>query len=333
MAATVEQFWADITTLALKLVQAYGLTYSLSGSTADEMALQRWMDYRLRHVIAQPRKVVKSSRFPVQNVPAEINKALSVLEAKFTNGDDVNPYLSKTTIANDVSAAKQMRRTDGLWADWGIHHLHLTPEPLLEGERFSKRSGWLLFARIYEDVVALIDVRSHDEKDLWTQEELLKTFIDSWPEQAEPHRISTMQVTSAPTEPGDVKSLRNAGIVAPVEHNGQHYFGFGGGVTAAVTSSAASMACVNVIRNAHQLALWLDSPDNKIRVELNGLGISQPKFFLGVGDHGLVIAERTKTEHAWNFPESNQRNFIAVQDGLLPAWAVPTLMDHLRSEL
>lgn len=337
MITTVEQFWVNIKEISSDLVHGYGLAYGVSGPAADEMVLQRWMDYRLRHVAPQPRKVEKSSRFPVRNLPAKVNKALSALEARFENGEDVNPYLSKTTIGNDVSATKRQRRTDGLWADWRIHHLHLTTEPLAQGERFSKRSDWLLFAMIYEDAVALIDVRRHNEKDLWTQDELLKTFIDSWPELAEPYRITKVRLESRATAPTGLKLFRNAGVTLPVEHNGEFYFGPGGGVTTAVTSTTASMACMNVMRNARQLALWLDSPGNPIRLELNELGVQQPQFLLGVGDCGLVIAERTQRERAWTLPEFDQQGkrtcFSVVQDGLLPAWAVPTLTTHLRSKL
>ncbi|WP_221624987.1 hypothetical protein, partial [Burkholderia stagnalis] len=279
----------------------------------------------------------QSSRFPVQNLPEKVHEALSALEARFKTGQDVNPYLSKTTINNDVSAPKSQRRTDGLWADWGIHHLHLTTEPLAANTRFSERSDWLLFVKVYEDVVAFIDVRSHDEKDLWTQEELLTTFIDSWPEQAEPYRISGMQVTSRPMAAGDLKKLRNAGITSPVEHNGEHYFGLGGGVTSAVTSTAASLACIQVRRNAQQLARWLDLPNNPIRLEFVRLGVPQPQFILGVGDDGLVIAERSRLDiGGCILPEcdeqGNRTTFAMVQDRLLPKWAISTLMAHVRSK-
>ena len=337
MTTTVEQFEADITEIALDLVQAYGLTYEASGPTMNAMALQRWMDYRLRHIALKPRRVEKSLRFPLQNLPEEVTRALSALEARFENGEDVNPYLSKTTINNDVSANKQQRRTDGLWADWRIHHLHLTTAPVAPNERFSKRSDWLLFVMVWEDVVAFIDVRSHNEKDLWTQDELLKTFIDSWPIQAERYRVSTMRLDSQPTGPADLKLLRNAGINYAVEHNGEHYLGPGQGVTTAITSTAASMACINVIRNARQVARWLDLQDNPIRVELDELGTMQPQFILGVGDDGIVIATRNhRPELSWTFPEfdqqGNRTSLSMVQDTLLPAWAVPTLMAYLRSK-
>lgn len=334
MKTTAEQFETDIEELAHDLVRAYGLTYTATGTTADDMAMYRWMDYRLRHISQEPRLIKKSSRFPVSNLPAKINDALSAIEARFASGEDVNPYLSKTTIRNDVSSSKKQRRTDGLWADWRIHHLHLTNIPIAPGERFSERSDWLLFVMVYEDAVAFIDVRSHNERDLWTQDDLLKEFIDSWPEQAEPYRVKGMRVVSGPKSSDDIKQLRNAGITTVVEHNGEHYFGPGGGVTSAVTSTVVTRACIDVLRNTRQLALWLDTPDNPIRLELNQLGIAHPEFVLAISpSSGLAIAERNKPDLAWALPEFNAQgrrtSFGTVQQTLIPAWSIPKLIRHV----
>lgn len=331
---TVDKFVANIAEIALDLVHAYGLTYGATGALEGQMAMQRWMDYRLRHVAAQPREVKKSSRFPVQNMPETVIQALNELEARFELGEDVNPYLSKTTIGNDVSAGKHLRRTDGMWADWGIHHLHLTSEPLAMGERYSERSDWLLFVRVFDDVVAFIDVRSHNEADLWSQEELVKTFIDTWPEQAKPWRVENMVNISPSKAPGDHKLLRNAGVNIPVEHSGKYYLGQGGGLTSALTSTAASMECIAVNRNARHLALWLDHPENPIRLELASHGVAQPEFFLGVSADGLVIAEATTSARTWILPSVDQqgkRSCLAeIQERLLPAWAIPTLISHVE---
>jgi hypothetical protein len=221
-----------------------------------------------------------------------------------------------------------------MWADWGIHHLHLTSEPLATGERYSERSDWLLFVSVFDDVVAFIDVRNHNEADLWTQEELVKTFIDTWPEQAEPWRVNNMVDISSSKAPDAHKLLRNAGVNVPVEHKGEYYFGQGGGLTSALTSTAASMACIAVNRNVRDLARWLDQPENQIRLELASHGVAQPEFFLGVSTGGLVIAEATKSVRTWILPSVDQqgkRSCLAeIQERFLPAWAIPKLISHVE---
>lgn len=334
---TTEQLYSDISDISVRLVQAFGLAYGVPSAAKDDLALARWMDYRLRHVTPQVRTVLKSSRFPVAGLPPEIEQALSLIEARFANGEDVNPYLSKTTINNDVSDAKSQRRTDGLWADWRIHHFHLTTEPIAVGERFSKRSGWLLFAMVYEDVVAFIDIRSHNESDLWTQDDLLKTFIDSWPEQAEPHRITTMTVESRPQTPQDLRMLRQAGVIVPIEHDGKHYFGPGGGVTCAATSVAVSRACLNIRTYVRRIAMWLDDPNNKLRLELRSRGFEQPRFAFGASEKGLLIGELSCTDGVWELRRKSKQGeesddaFSAVNDLFLPEWAALALSAYLQA--
>lgn len=50
-------------------------------------------------------------------------------------------------------------RTDLLWADWGIHHFHLTKSENLDENGFCKRSDFLLFAIVRNDCVYFLDVK------------------------------------------------------------------------------------------------------------------------------------------------------------------------------
>jgi len=332
---TVEQFCSDISDISIRLVRAHGLTHQAPVNQLD-LALDRWMDYRLRRINAQPREVHKSSRFPIDFLPSTVQDALSLIEARFARGDDVNPYLSKGTINNDVAHPKQQNRTDGLWADWGIHHFHLTTEPLAECQRFSKRSGWLLFAKIYDDAVAFIDVRDHDEDCLWTQDDLLKTFISSWPEQAERFRITMMKVESREQSPETLKKLRSAGVFVPIEHGGNFYFGPGGGVTMAATSTRVSRACMDVRAYARQIATWLEMPDNGPRVELRSRGVENPQFYIGFDEVGLILGEMTTPNGYWQFTRSSGEDasnpMPALNDLFLPEWAAAPLIADLKSK-
>lgn len=328
---TQARFEKDINEIALALIEAHGLSYEASGQEREGMALYRWQDYRLRHITSVPRKVKLSSRFPVAGLPDEVMNALDAMRARFENGEDINPYQSKTKAMNDVSAVAPQRRTDGLWADWGIHHFHLTTEPLAPGEHFSARSDWLLFARVCDDVVAFIDVRHHGEHDLWSQQDLINTFIDSWPEQSERWRISLLQMVEpdTPEAPSARKQNRESGVNQAIWHKGEAHLPLGRGVTAHGTSVVATDKATQVIRNSSVIANWLDHPENPVRVELRGAGILEPEFQFAVGVHGLVIGMVGCSDRCWIFPDSP--SFCVVRDTLLPEWALPRLVFYLNT--
>ncbi len=294
------------------------------------------MDYRLRYINPQPREVHKSSRFPIDGLPGDVQEALSFIETRFAIGADVNPYLSKGTINNDVANPKRQNRTDGLWADWGIHHLHLTTEPLAEGQRFSKRCSWLLFVKVYDDAVAFIDVRDHNEELLWTQYDLLTTFISSWPDQAEPFRITMMELEPREQTPETLRMLRSAGVMVPIEHEGNFYFGPGGGITTAATSSKVSIACMEILADARRIATWLEIPNNALRTMLRSRGVENPQFMIGCDDLGLILGETTTPEGYWQFTRSGGKDartpMQALHDLFLPEWAVATLIADLESK-
>ncbi|MCZ5459938.1 hypothetical protein O5625_24905, partial [Escherichia coli] len=86
------------------------------------------------------------------------------IEMLFTTGGDVNPYQSKTlTLFNDTSGKKATKRTDNLWADWGIHHLHLPLNPVSSSKKYSDRAEWVLFLKVYSNDVLFIDIKHHDK--------------------------------------------------------------------------------------------------------------------------------------------------------------------------
>lgn len=94
--------------------------------------LFRWLDFRLRYIDPLPRSVLVSKKFP-KRLPVSAETGLHLLERRFRDGIDVNPYQSKSLIRfNDLSGEKRAKRTDFLWADWGITHLHLSDLPIVD---------------------------------------------------------------------------------------------------------------------------------------------------------------------------------------------------------
>lgn len=182
----------DIDEVAEKAIEAFELTYVKSAHSNLHDPLLRWCDFALRYIVPQKRTIYKSDRFPV-NISDDAKTGLQRIEDLFIAGGDVNPYQSKTlTLFNDTSGKKEKKRTDGLWADWDIHHLHLPLNPVNPSKKYSDRSEWILFLKVYDNAVLFIDVKHHDkdvEPDLFSQRNLMQTFIRNWPEQAERYEM------------------------------------------------------------------------------------------------------------------------------------------------
>lgn len=95
------------------------------------------MDYRLRIIEPGPRKILLSERLPKQ-IDESIDRACQTLYQGVLVGDDINHFQGRRVQRNASSGKKRADRADLLWADWGIHHLHLADKPA-EGEDFSDR--------------------------------------------------------------------------------------------------------------------------------------------------------------------------------------------------
>lgn len=155
-------FHDDIDRIAFELVDAFGLTFEIADEGVSE-PLTRWLDFRLRYIDPRPRQVLKSTDFDMR-IPSQAEGGLLRFIQKAEAGEDLNPFQSRGIKRHDTSGKKRQFRTDGLWADWGIHHAHLTEDPLPDGDEFSNRSDWLLFFIVGQDHLALIDARPHKEK-------------------------------------------------------------------------------------------------------------------------------------------------------------------------
>ncbi|MGJ7557060.1 hypothetical protein ACSFBI_23970 [Variovorax sp. RB3P1] len=321
-----QAFANDVQEIAKKLIAAFGLAHAETNATSLDDPLLRWLDFRLRSIDPKVRRIEKSSQFPVQLPPAA-QKALSEMEQRILQGEDLNPYQSKTIVKNDTSGKARQRRTDGLWADWGIHHLHLSENPAEAHERFAVRSGWLLFVMVYDDVIALIDVREHDEDGLWTQEDLVKTFIDSWPTQAEKFKLNGVAGGSQTHTPEEIAALRKAGINRFIFHGGSTYMGMGQGVSTAMTATKATLVSNKIRLNIRRLAEWIEKPDGKVMTDLAKANVAQPKLTISLHPQGLVFLEESSNT-AWLLNRGSETADGMLHNALLPPWAVAPLIRY-----
>ena len=112
----------------------------------------RWLDFVSRYIPLNTRQLYISNElmFKLKFVfSGQVRKQFSMFMHRSIQGQDLNPFQSKGLIFhNDISDRKKQKRTDLLFADWGVLHFHLSNETKPH-EYFAVRSDWLLFAIVY----------------------------------------------------------------------------------------------------------------------------------------------------------------------------------------
>ena len=323
----------DVSLISAKLIEAFDLVFECQTGDVDE-PLIRWLDYRLRYIDPQPRQVVKSKDFD-RRVPAETQDALSAFIDLAQRGGDLNPYQTKTIKRNDTSGTKRQLRTDGLWADWGVHHAHLTDVPVPAGAEFSSRSEWLLFFVALPNEIGLIDVRSHSEADIFQAVDLVEKAIRSWPEFASAFQLKgVLGLAKSPsTNPADVKELRRAGVTQMLEVDGLVYMPPGLGMTSAATSTQVSLAANRVRQYGRELEKALGSPDSPLMKAAKDAGVSTPCLSLRVQPAGRlsVVCEQARIEMKFPSPPLPGDVRADLERLLLPPWAGVELAIYLQS--
>lgn len=215
------RFHSDIHKIATNLIQEYGLRYKGEADYLSEPLL-RWQDFVFRYIASKPRAIVESNKFPMA-LDAETQKNLEHLKFLIINGTYLNPYQSKGLILhNDTSLKKRQLRTDLLWADWGIHHLHLSPKPTTVTKYFSDRSKWLLFCIVGDDFIGLIDIMNHDDPELYSNPDLMRTVSESWPRIMGKYRMNSILPASATPSATEIAMLRKIGVSEETSKSSQN---------------------------------------------------------------------------------------------------------------
>lgn len=326
----------DIEEISEKAIKAFELSYKESGHYNLHHPLLRWCDFVLRYIAPSKRVIFKSDRFPM-NVSESAIAGLQTLEDLFTAGGDVNPYQSKTlTLHNDTSGSKERKRTDGLWADWDIHHLHLPAKPVDPEKKYSDRSEWILFLKVYENAVLFIDIKHHDkdiEPDLFSQSDLMETLIRNWPEEAKKYElkgVSGLAINRSVSD-ADRANMRSNGINFLFEFGGKVYAPRGIGITAAVTAVRVTRFSDKIHMYAKQLEEVYTDEEGLYMKELKQRGISSPQFEMFMcDDGGLGIVEKSINK-GWKFSRKNPNDLECIfNNSLMPAWAGPVVLQYWK---
>jgi len=317
-------FLLNLDTIATDLVHSFGLKHEKRTENLNDPLL-RWLDFRLRYVDPKPRKVLLSNKFP-KKMSEDVNRALTHVIHLIERGENINPYQGKGLVLHhDISGTKRQKRTDLLWADWGIIHLHLTEIPIC----------WLLFGIPADDFFAVIDIRSHGEDDVFSNPELMEIMVKSWPQMMERRELKGV-ISPSESDVFDSKEhkrLRQSGVSALIAIGRKVYVPPGMGVTTASTPVRVTLAMDAARKYVRDLASLVCISDGEFQAEVRARGIEEPCFTLCMTPRGMAVYE-LHLDKAWLLPRKKagyESNYLADLQGLVaPEWARERLFASAR---
>lgn len=308
----------DLDVLARRFIAIYSLKYTESTSNLAS-PVTRWLDFCLRYVSPKPRNIIYSDQFP-KLLPQDIQGGLDVFVAKIEKGEDINPYQGKGLIErNDTSGGSSTKRTDLLWASWGILHFHLTKNPIPSGQYFSDRSSYQAFCIFDEDTVAFIDVLPHPQGEGYSDPHFMQIIAENWPHVLEKFELKGMLPGTPPTA-SETHQLRNVGVNSMLTINGKSYAPPGMGLTTAGTSLNQQKFHMHINAAIGELVKSIElNPEfeeNAVKA-----GVTDPEYGLTVTGKGLRLYE-AKSKTVFNIDDASSPTLKLLQGNLFPDWAI-----------
>lgn len=135
----------------------------------------------------------------------------------FKKGKSIKPYLNK-----DVKHIfKKNCPKDFLLNDWDLYHLHLGE--LKPNAKFCDRTKYVLFCKITESDVYMIQILDHTEDSSFACTQLLTIIRDNWIEEYNVQKLVGITVMGKEFSDTDYRKLRESGITTLLNIDGDCY--------------------------------------------------------------------------------------------------------------
>ncbi|MGL1937227.1 MAG: hypothetical protein OCD01_19525 [Fibrobacterales bacterium] len=315
-------FLSDLEKLAAELNSTFNLKHTKDVDSLNT-PLCRWTDFRLRYIDPKPRQVVLSNKLK-SKTDKKKNDILNYFIKSITKGKDLNPYQSGSMYYHDSSGKKRKQRTDLLWANWGIHHLHFTKQKPINGRYFSPRSNWLLYLLVDDNSIALIDIKNHNNSNAFCDSSLLKTIDDSWSQVLDSLSLNPSIPRHSDTIFDDLqtKELWESGILAMPTVNGKTIIPHGGGITMASTPLIANDHRSIIRERAKMLETAIMKAPTTFLGSLSKALPSKIQLRLELCEHGLCIANDFCNETQYLGRDNPNDGAAILNDSFTPQWAI-----------
>ncbi|EHJ91096.1 hypothetical protein [Vreelandella boliviensis] len=326
-----EKLISQLQEISVALIKFYGLQHEKFVSNLSDPLL-RWLDFRLRYVDPERRHVFMSNVFP-KRFPKDARRALVKFALLNLTGCDINPYQGTgLTKNNDISSKKRRSRSDFLWADWGIHHFHLSTKVQNDKKYYAPRSDWLVFCAIYKNAIFIIDVRSHKEANFFSDIQLLKSFESSWPHLMSDYELKGIIPSDINLSKEDISKSRKGGLVMPITINGKAYTPPGMGITTASTPGIVTDIETKILRCIYLIAEAICSDDNPLKKEIEKHKIQNEDIEFSLSPKGLIIYSG-KANCGWLLKDHPESAYSFVREMMTPGWVVSHLQYRIENPL
>jgi hypothetical protein len=243
--------------------------------------------YGRRIPAPKPRAIHESRELSIPNSHENDYGALKML---VSSGADLRPYLSR-----DILSKKCPDRNDGLLNAWGIQHLH-----------FKKRgTKHILFCRITESDVYMIQALPHDNDRVWVDTSLLQIMHNNWPEE-----LSAGRLQGIPPEVFSIEkrlSLReqNANFISTMT-DGTVYLAPGGGLMSSGHSADDQVSCDKIFKELEHTQKVVMASAANVRAALNWPQNKILSLKMMFDHHDYCLYEpTTRTRIRLNLPNDN----------------------------
>lgn len=147
------------------------------------------------------------------------------------SGQSIRPYLNR-----DVKHIfKKNCPKDFLLNDWDLYHLHLGE--LKPNANFCDRTKYVLFCKITNNDVYLIQILDHTEDSSFACRQLLTIIRDNWIEQYNVHKLNDILGMEREFSDSEYRQLREAGICTILNIDGDYCISPNMGVASSGDSS------------------------------------------------------------------------------------------------
>ena len=270
-------FEADLIDCIKHLFDRVGIRYKDSMNARDFAA--RYFETRVRRIVPMPRNVHFSEEIhqslgslvqEKSGKPSE--EKLDALRAVFLirdllcKGESVTKFLSK--------GVNELKKTDGLLWDFGMHHFHLSTELKCPGG-FVKRSDFLLFAIITGAEAYFVDVRPHHDSEglVWVRRDLLDIVYSNWPELIEYHVLQGG--TGDALTDKQRKELRKKNVNYTIQLGSDAVFSIGGGMTGNGSSLVCKVLADKLLYEIERQQVYFDTHHSELLSALKDKGIAK----------------------------------------------------------